>query len=518
MKRKNPTLDTSLDNKKNHNGKILLIDEDDENEKKGKKVRRPEKSESASITEIHPTIESLSKATGLSTFMLLVISDLYDRKTKKFNKSEIIINVTFPNSNIRALNQTELDKYRQQNTSKNKGKPLSTDQCIKMVLAAREKEMKDKKILVGGTTDQYVDIPKREKDTMMLHEFVGYVHTKSGYFIYVFYTGPSDKGKNNIELTKQENWRIVHKSHLRYFHTRITKMTDYYTHSKNDQGGTKDEKFPAYDPRYIAYRWMGTATAEPLIEVIKQNIGLLQNCDDFLVSDYKKKKEAASAAAAKINQKNQTISISLVDDDNSAPVSEPKSKKQKIETTKEVDTSETALVVKKFDPIADREEQARRGFVITDEPEFCQIFMKEFPSVYRCPIPDDMTFTLDELIYLAKRVDQNTPEKEWDPYILAKALILAHNHEAHIKRCGSVITDRHLQILERDNISPILEFLTTNQDAINFVKESTSQYIYSLLATEIISRDIPPEIESKFPICDSSSSEENEKSDMILDS
>ncbi len=540
MKRKKEELDNLVDNKKNRDGKILSLEEGSQEEEDQKKKIATKKKDQNSKTmtkslitpETHDTIGSLSKATGLSTFMLLVISDLYDRKTKKFNKSETIINVVFPNTNIRALNQTELDKYRPAASSnKNKEKPLSIDQSIKLVLAAKEKELKDSKILVGGTTNQYVDIPRREKDTLMLHEFVGYVVTKSGYFIYVFYTGPTDKGKNNVELTKHENWRIVHKSHLRYFHTRITKIADYYTHTKNDQNGTKDEKFPAYDPRYIIYRWMGAATSEPLIEIIKQNIGLLQNRDDFLVSDYKKKKqlETINANTAKKNMQNSettTTQLSLVDeedDSSSSPVLPSRSKKPKIQSTDDGDRCE--VIIKKFDPISDREEQAKRGFAITNDPEFCQIFMKEFPSVYRCPIPENMTLTMDELIYLGKRVDQETPEKDWNPSILAKALIIAHNHESHIKRCGSIITDRHLQILERDNITPILDLLTTNQDAINFVKESTSQYIYSVLATELISRDIPPEMEERFPIREAlieeeeeEEEDENEKSEMIIDS
>ncbi len=425
------------------------------------------------------TIESLGKITGLSTFMLLVISDLYDTKTKKFNKPEVIINVIFPNSDIRAFNKDEIEKYRQKSLSKNtKEKSITVDSCIKFALEEREKQLRENKVLIGGTTDQYVDIPKREKDTIMMNEFLGYVKTKSGYFMYVYYTGPNDKGKDNIELTKQEHWRIVHKSHLRYFHTRITKPIDFYKHAKKDQVATRDEKYPSYDPRFIVYKWMKAPTNNEHLKLIIKNISLLQDKDDFLVTSLKKKKKEKDE-----QQKRELIQS-------------PVASKKMIDLT---DDNE-----EKFDPIKDKEEQAKKGFVITnkDNEDLCRIYMDEYPNVFRFPIPNNMTFNMNDLINIAKRVDPDTTIKEWDPSMLMKALIISHHPNRFMKTSVSTILDRHLHILERDNTQPILDYIKKNPDCINRLNESTSQIIYALFAVEISSREIPDEFTALLPNSD----------------
>jgi hypothetical protein len=497
MKRKNSNSNTSDDNKKTQlnskNAQTNLTVE--------KIVCAP--------TEEH-TIESLGKVTGLSTFMLLVISDLYDTKTKKFNKPEVITDVTFPNSNIRAFNKDEIEKYRQKNTKKEKS--FTIDSCIKLALEEREKQLRENRVLIGGTTDQFVDIPKREKDTIMMNEFLGHVKTKNGYFMYVYYTGPEDRGKDNIEQSKQENWRIVHKSHLRYFHTRITKPIDFYKHTKNDQVGTRDEKYPSYDPRFIVYKWMKAPINKEHLKLIIKNISLLQDNDDFLITTLKKRKK----------EKDELQQVKKQEDEGEEELVIVSSPKKMIDLTIAVDstTVHDDDDDAKFDPIFDREEQAKKGFVITpsgDDEDLCRIYMDEYPNVFRFPLPNDMTFNMNDLIYIAKRVDPGTTIKEWDPSILAKALIISHHPNRFMKTSLSTILDRHLHILERDNTQPILDYIKNNPDCVNRLKESTSQIIYALFAAEISSRQIPDEFNALLPNSDDDDDDDDDDEMKIVD-
>jgi hypothetical protein len=86
---------------------------------------------------------------------------------------------------------------------------------------------------------------------------------------------------------------------------------------------------------------------------------------------------------------------------------------------------------------------------------------------------------------------------EWDPMVMLRALIIATNHELQIRRTESLVADRHLQILEKDDIIPVLENMKNSPEAIEYIKSSQLELIYSLMATDLLSRGAPQKLVDK---------------------
>lgn len=408
----------------------LTIDDDDEC------VQTTTKRSKASRFE---SIEALARAVGLSVFMLGVLCDQYEPKSGKFIAPPVLISAIFPNNQVRSFCDSELKRLRDvANTTADKR--LSNDDVIKSVLLARERALKKQKVVLCGAESQTEQLPAREIDRRLAWEFCGVAQTAWGYSIFVYYTGPTTPA---IDGSRPEHWRPVHRTQLACFHRRVRKIEHYVAHTQNEQRqGAGSESLPAsYDPRFIVNKWR--KTAERHIETIVANIDLFRR-DDFLVSLVKR--------PAVVEEK----------EEGGGPPP--------------------------FDVEADRLAQKARGYVVTNNKQLCTVTMRDYPELCRSPLCNDVQFSLDELVYLAKRLEGR---HQWDPAVLMRAIVIGLNHESHIKRATARVCDRHGLILERNNVVPIVEFLLSNEEARRELQDAAAEYVRALLACDLVSRDVP---------------------------
>lgn len=397
------------------------------------------------------SIEALARAVGLSVFMLGVLADQYEPKSGKFTAPPVLTGAIFPNNQIRSFCESELKRLRDAANMKS-DKRLSNDDVIKQVLLARERALKKQKVALCGAESQLEQLPAREIDRLLAWEFCGVAQTAWGYSIFVYYVGPTSP---SIDGSRAEHWRPVHRTQLACFHRRIRKLEHYVTHTQNEQrhgggGGGGSESLPAnYDPRFIVNKWKKQpAAAERHIETIIANIDLLRR-DDFLVS-----------------------------------------------LVKRSSSEHNEVPVLSFDVEADRRAQKARGYVVTGNKQLCTVTMRDYPELARSPLCLDVGFSFDDLVYLAHRLDGGR-DQAWDPAVLMRAIIIGMNHESHIRRATTRVCDRHKLILERDNVVPIVEYLLTNEEARRELQDAATEYVLSLLACDLASRDPPNAIYSK---------------------
>jgi len=395
--------------------------------------------------------EKLSQETGLSIFMLGVLCDMYEaRATNKHSVPALtLIDIATPNPNLRAMNSDEIERNRsplqQQKTA---------DEIRKSILEAHEKKLQTTAVHVACTADsQQEKLPARERDQAMLWEFVGYARTKSDYFIYVYYVGPSDRGPGNAEHRNLTNWLPVHKSHLLLFHRRITRLGEYTKHARQDQPVISAERpMPAYDPRFIVHKWSESKEGKPLKGRVLAQSALFRREEDFLVKHYKAR----------------------------------------------------------LDVEADRLAQQRCGYVVTDPTlccsegrPLCRVTMGQYPELRRRPIPEEVTFSLEELVQVGRRLRPEggaSTGGQWDPLPMMKALIIALNHEAHIKSATTHVFDEHGLILERDNIQPLLDYVLESAECVGEVKKATMELLWATVAADVTSRDLTAHLQSG-PAC-----------------
>ncbi len=387
------------------------------------------------------SVQQLATRTGLSLFMLQTLGDMHDAKSGKYSGQPLLIDYVH-NYALPSLGPAALAAYRAQQPATAK---LSDDETILHQLRAYEKQLSRATVQIAGADGQSERMPARERDTRMIERFVSYAKTDGNYYVYVYYVGPECATQ---ELTRQaqaqeRHWALVPKQHLTYFHKRIKKVDEYRAHNRNDQVAISAQlPRPLYDPRYIVVRWRKQKENAQALALITRNLTLLTRREEPVLQELR--------------------------------------------------------ALKKFCPVRDRAEQAKRGFVLHDHPRLSRISMEEFPDLYRAPLARQIEFSLDDLIYLAQRL--NTRDA-WDPLVLVRALTIALNCDAHIKRLLSQVCDRHALILERDDVTPIIDHLTRDPQAVAEIKQAVMEYVYALLAVDLVTREqLPAEIEAKMRV------------------
>lgn len=458
------------------------------------------------------TALSISQQTGLSAFLVGVVIDICE-STRSTLSSATLIDIVCYNNGIRVLNKEELERVRplyekkklkQATEKKNKtsdskkktpgegneeedeeedeedeeeekksktsslnAKKSQNDEILrKFIIEERMHELEKTKIKLAGSDNRYEKLDIEEQDRRMVKEFLGFAATDKGYAVYIYYTGPTNKGVNHCEMREPKNWTIVHKNHLLHFHKRFRgNLGEYLKHSAQNQYSSNDSECPnpLYDPRYIALKWLNSKEGKMHRQLILENKHLFRQEKDFVVTHYEK--EGVKPALYYFDE----------------------SKETKQEKTKE---KEEAFDVKK-----DFKRQQKKGFLVDDEKRNI-VTIEEFPPLCRIPIAKNIHFPLEDFLSVGKRLyaGKKMPEPPAyynnDPLLLVKAAIIALNGDSFAKRTIALAHDEHDLILESDNIVPNLEYIMNNKRCCDLIKESTAEYIYALMATELASRDL----------------------------
>lgn len=428
--------------------------------------------------------KSLLAKLGISEFIARVALDIL----LPVSESGLsLIQTVCLNPGIHALNHYEIDVYRADCVKKKKSpeeetkkKTITDDEIRKFIIEKREKELNASKVLIGGTTDQYDKLDSVQKDSTMVREFVGFALTNHHYCVYAYYIGPSFKGINNAELHNPSNWVPVHKKHLGHFHRRLrSDVKSYYTQTRYDQWSFPGERYenPSYDPRFIADRWLNSKEGKTLKSLLKENASLFT---DAVKDHYVVKCESGKEAN----------SLHYYDGTKGEPFA------PKITTTAS------------FDVEADRLQQQKSGYRLSDEA-LCHVDIDEFPELPRIPLSRDITFSFEEYVSLAKRVfveneanntkASNKPPDyyRWDPWVAVKAATMSLNPEMVIRNTSTLLADKHIQIVEADNITPILEYFASNKECVDEIKDSTERLLFAMMTTEIMTREHPSHLHTR---------------------
>jgi hypothetical protein len=457
--------------------------------------------------------KSLIKKLGISEFIIRVALDLLIPVSKS---GLALIQSVCLNPRIHALNRYEIDTHRveynekkrvpikkeegdeeeeedddeedddegeeekKQKTKKKMKMTIATDDDLrKHIVEKRDKALAAKKVLLGGTSDQYEKLGALDKDAAMVSEFVGFAITNHHYCVYAYYIGPSHKGINNAELHNPSNWMSVPKKHLVHFHRRIRNdVKSYYTQTRYDQWsfpGQKNEN-PSYDPRFIAQKWLSSQEGKALRDLLKEHASL------FVTKD--------------ACDKQAPPSLHYYDTIKGEPFA------PRIVPTVTMMKKTTAFNVEE-----DRLRQESIGYRLNDA-SLCHVDIDEFPDLSRIPLSRDITFSFEEYAMLAKHVFvENDSQKNvkalkspdfyrWDPWTAVKATAMALNPEMVIRRTPALIGDKNIQILEADNIEPILDHFVESKESAEEVKDTTARLLFAMMATEIMTREHPTHLQT----------------------
>lgn len=490
--------------------------------------------------DVPVTALSISQQTGLSVFLLGVVVDICENNATTLS-SAALLDIVCHNRQIAVLNREALDQarplYEKKKTTKTAPKAAATtsnsikisddeeedeaegagdddnemdvvvvtppksapppskktattkpasptkgqsdDLLRKFIIDTRMHALKKTKVLLAGTTGQYESIPVEEQDRMMVEEFVGHAKTDRNYAVYVYYTGPTDKGPGEAEMRNPKNWTIVHKNHLMHFHQRFRgNLKEYLRHTSHNQFSSADPRAPnpLYDPRYIALKWLATKEGKSQKDLILSNRHLFRPDKDFLVKHYQK--NDAGSALYYFDEEKELALLNNTNDDARTQ-------------------AKLLPMPRPFDPDVDFKEQRARGFRV-DEATVNHVTIMEYPPLCGLPIARHIEFTQEDFLTLGKRLYAGPKMAKppgyykLDPLLVYKANLYALNGDALAKRTSTTVQNDHDLILECDNEVPILEYMLNNKECCDAIRADQARYIYALMATELLTRDFVP--------------------------
>lgn len=456
--------------------------------RKSSKNEISEKSNKKSKASGEPllTMKELGQTTGLSEFMLTVAMDLLD-KTRPLT----LIDIVCPNPDIRVLNQEALDASRHLcstatkkktdgATPEAKKKKVATDDEVrKFIVERREKALQSEGVRIAGS-DLIEKMDNINKDSTLVSEFLGYARTSRNYFVYAYYVGPATPTGVAVatELGNPQNWLPVHKLHLGHFHRRIRDPKPYHKYTSYDHVESKlVGDTPLYDPRFMMHKWLAK-DGQAHRALLDRHKPLLANEQDFLTKHY----EEEGALYYYDESKADRLMIDLSMDVDVVAA--------------EQDGGGSGGV---FNAEQDRLRQQASGYRLSDK-ELCHVSITEFPSLSRIPLPREIDLSMEEFLGISQHTHVNErrlrPPEDFvcDPFVMTKAAIMALNFEAQIKRVLPLVGDAKLQILEADNVKPILDFMGNHKSCTDAIKEATFKSLLAFMAVEAMTREPPPHI------------------------
>lgn len=457
-----------------------------------KKAKRPpQQQQEEGLLSRH----ELAKAVNLSVHMLNVAMDMLDKSSAPL----VLVDIVCVSKDIVPLDKETVESYRHEceqhqlkkqkkratatsttnvkteDEEEKKKKVFTDDDVRKFIVERREKELIAGGVRLAGS-EQTEKMDNGDKDRTLVSEFIGSVTTSKGYSIYAYYVGPHGvTDKNNPRY-----WLPVNKTHLPHFHRRLQRssLKTYFTHTKFDATTFKVEgslnAMPAYDPRFIMMTWLAKEGSVHKA-LLQKHCAFFREEKDFLVKHYEEK-EQGNALHYYDATKPDTLVIDLQED---------------------MDVEQNGGI---FNAEADHLRQQMNGYRY-DDKELCHVSIEEFPPLSRIPLPKEVDLTFEEFLKIARHVyvnEQNPRPPEnyiTDPFLMVKPAIMALNMEMLARRVLPIVGDENLQILEADNTRPILDYFGDHKSCTDEIKEATKRYLLSLFATEVMCREVPPEIQ-----------------------
>ena len=284
------------------------------------------------------TVEDVEERSGLSRFNLHVYAAMHNKKTPL--RVDTLFHIICPNREIRSLSRDTIRAHPLANatsTTSRQGSPSSDaavavvvskpkkpvkrgdDDLRKMIIKERDTELVTNGVKIAGTTNGKKTLPLDEKDAKLRWEFLAWGHATSDFYVFLYYIGPQEKGRDDVELSRNENWMIVPESHLSIFHKGLGAVDSKFKHGMLSVKESIDKRCHIqYDVRYILHKWKNclNEARKERVSFLNQHLSLFESKDTPRVKEHKKRKleESKAAAAASMPTPKQSA-IDLMDED-----------------------------------------------------------------------------------------------------------------------------------------------------------------------------------------------------------
>jgi hypothetical protein len=147
----------------------------------------------------------------------------------------------------------------------------------------------------------------RERDEILIHEFLGYVRLDRKHVVFAYFIGASRERK---ELIRLENWRIVHRDHLVMFQSHLNEKNfkeSLYQMNYSDVPSTKNEENIAIDVRFIVNKWYNSHDTDEMKSLLAFHKNDFCIGQDYLINMTMKASTVSSNAKKKTQKKTDVM-------------------------------------------------------------------------------------------------------------------------------------------------------------------------------------------------------------------
>ena len=449
-------------------------------------------------------IRQIVRKTGLSEFSLRVHAAMVSKAHPL--RVDTLFRVVCPNREIRSLSRDELQRLAPQPSPQplpaGAKKPIkkNDDDRRKHIVKERERELAAQGVKIAGTLSGRKKMPLQQKDLALRWEFLAWGQTSSNFHVYLYYTGPVDKGENDEALTRYENWHIVPESHLSIFHKYIADIHPYLQQTLSDVRMTRDNRqHIEYDVRYILYKWRTGAkgTRKEMLTLVNDNLVLFEPKDTLRVKEHKRRKQDEAAAAVVVRK--------TATKDPEVPATRKRSRSGvnvgKRSSHTRTNTTDEERPVESMNLCVEEEE--------TDDS--AQLSVAKKRRVYevkgerwrRCPITtyqdsvryplgtDGITFNVEQINAMMENAvcdDQRSPiSYEWDPVeSLVQPLMLVNDPVLFRRQLVTTLTKKYNLCCETTDFQAQYEFLNTNEAAANDIRAACDSFTWSAVCLNLM--------------------------------
>lgn len=302
----------------------------------------------------------------------------------------------------------------------------------------------------------------RQRDEILINEFLGYVKLDRKHVVFAYFTG---KSRDRKELIRLENWRIVHRDHLVLFQSHLNDKhftESLYKMTLSDIPSTSNEQNIAIDVRFIVNKWYNANDNDEMKALLLAHKNDYTVGQDYLINLTTMK--ATTTTQKKKTKKNdvmeliQSVAIDHRDDD--------------------------AAAADDDDPYQVKDDAFRR---VTKE---------EYIRLTQQPIDDSIHFDFMRFTEVSRRsfVSKKTPRPEshyvHDPIALFDAVVIATNIDGMARRSASMIPHKHHQVIENNDVTKVIDFMSQSAEPVADMHAICEEYLFALMAVDHATRSL----------------------------
>lgn len=160
----------------------------------------------------------------------------------------------------------------------------------------------------------------------------------------------------------------------------------------------------------------------------------------------------------------------------------------------------------------DDEAEIEAEFIQEDDPyevmdeRFKRVTKAEYQNSLKCPIHPSVSFNIDlytkisSTAFLSKKTYHPITVYQHDPIHLVDACAIAFNIELEARRMSSQISRQHLQVIQNNDTTPLLNLLSEDQIVRRSVLKYEEEFVAALMAVQEATSYLPKHVEEAFSL------------------